>query len=253
MAVIEVRDVCKTFLGNNREVNALANISMNVEQGEFVSLLGPSGCGKSTLLFLIAGLETLTSGEILFRGKPVTGPGRERMVVFQEYALFPWRSVISNVALGLEGRHPHPKQVAQQYVDLVGLQGFEDSYPHQLSGGMRQRAALARSLVVNPDVLLMDEPFAAVDALSREGLQRELLRIWEKEKKTIIFVTHSIEEAIYLSQRVMIMTCRPGCIQEILEVPAGYPRTYAFRTSDLASGLRQKAHRILLGDEEVPV
>ncbi|MCL5123907.1 MAG: ABC transporter ATP-binding protein, partial [Deltaproteobacteria bacterium] len=230
-------------------VCALDNINFTIEEKEFVSILGPSGCGKSTAMYLISGLETPTTGEVFFHGKKVKGAGRERMVVFQEYALLPWRTTLANVTLGLEGRYPNPKEIASKYLELVGLRGFENSYPHQLSGGMKQRVSLARSLAVNPEVLLMDEPFASVDAQTREALQNELLSIWEVEKKTVLFVTHSIEEAIYLSQRIIIMTPRPGRVKAELQVPESYPRSYEFRTSKSVQELRHNIHELLYSSE----
>jgi NitT/TauT family transport system ATP-binding protein len=247
MARIEVHDVTKRFVARQGEVVALDRISLAVPAGELVSILGPSGCGKSTLLFIIAGLESPTEGEVRCGGRPVLGPGRERNVVFQEYALFPWRTVLGNVAIGLEGHlvRAEVEERARAYLDLVGLGGFALHYPHQLSGGMKQRVALARSLAMQPQVLLMDEPFAAVDAQTREGLQQELLRIWDQTRMTVLFVTHSIEEAVYLAQRVVVMTPRPGRVKALIDVDAGYPRTYDFRTSGLAGKLRTEIHDLL--------
>ena len=247
MADIQVREVSKRFLARQGEVLALDRISLQVKDGDFLSILGPSGCGKSTLLFIIAGLEEATDGEVVCGGRRVSGPGRERNVVFQEYALFPWRTGLGNVAIGLEGHLPPPEvdRRAREVLHLVGLSGFEGHYPHQLSGGMKQRVALARSLAMRPEVLLMDEPFAAVDAQTREGLQQELLRIWEQAKMTVLFVTHSIEEAIYLAQRVLVMTARPGRVKAIIDVDAEYPRGYHFRTSSLAAKLRSEIHDLL--------
>ena len=241
MAAIELRAVSKRFGG----VSALDNTSLAIADGEFVSILGPSGCGKSTLLFIVAGLEQASEGEVTCGGTPVTGPGRERNVVFQEYALFPWRDVVGNVTIGLEGHVPANDVIerARHYVKLVGLEGFESHYPHQLSGGMKQRTALARALAMEPEVLLMDEPFAAVDAQTRESLQEELLRIWSGNKMTVLFVTHSIEEAIYLSERIVVM--KPGGIKKTVSVDATYPRGYAFRTSESALALRTELHELL--------
>ena len=241
MAAIELRAVSKQF-GN---VTALDKTSLSIANGELVSILGPSGCGKSTLLFIVAGLEQASEGEVTCGGTPVTGPGRERNVVFQEYALFPWRDVVGNVTIGLEGHVPADdiEERARHYVKLVGLEGFETHYPHQLSGGMKQRTALARALAMEPEVLLMDEPFAAVDAQTRESLQEELLRIWSGNKLTVLFVTHSIEEAIYLSERIVVM--KPGGIKKTVSVDATYPRGYAFRTSESASALRTELHELL--------
>ncbi|MBI2311154.1 MAG: ABC transporter ATP-binding protein [Betaproteobacteria bacterium] len=204
---------------------ALDAISLTVGKGEFIAILGPSGCGKSTLLHIIAGLVS-ADGSVVAHGKTVAGPGFDRGLVFQDYALFPWRTVLENVAFGLEikkvpanAREP----IAREHIAAVGLAGFEHRYPSQLSGGMKQRAAIARALAYDPEVLLMDEPFAALDAQCREILQGELLRIWEKTGKTVVFVTHSIEEAVFLAQRVVVMTARPGRIKQVVDIdlPAG--------------------------------
>ena len=189
--------------------------------GEFLTLVGPSGSGKTTLLDLLAGLSRPTSGKVLVDGKEVTGPGQDRAVVFQQYALFPWRTASANVSIGLENRGLSRKDraaTASKYLDLVGLAGFEDRYPHELSGGMKQRVAIARSLAYEPDVLLMDEPFAALDAQTREQLQDELLRIWQATGKTIVFITHGIDEAVYLGQRVAVLSARPGRLKEIVDI-----------------------------------
>ena len=206
---------------------ALEDVSLEVPAGEFLVLVGPSGCGKSTLLDLIAGLAEPTRGEIAIDGTPVTGPGLDRAVVFQQYALLPWRTAQGNVEFGLEaqprdgrlGRRER-RQRARECLGLVGLEGFENRFPHELSGGMKQRVAIARSLAYDPEVLLMDEPFAALDAQTRESLQDEVLRIWGRTKKTIVFITHSIDEAVYLGQRVGVMTSRPGRIKTYVEIPA---------------------------------
>lgn len=209
------------------EFVALQDFTLSIDEGDFVSILGPSGCGKSTLLDIISGLTAPRSGDIYIDGKLVTGPALDRGFVMQGYALLPWRTVNRNVAYGLEVKgipKRQRKQICQQYIDLVGLRGFENRYPNELSGGMRQRVAIARSLAYDPQVLLMDEPFAAVDAQTREILQDELLRIWEKTRKTILFVTHSIEEAVILSNRVVVMTPRPGSIRHIQVIDLPRPR-----------------------------
>lgn len=201
---------------------AIKNVNFSVREGEFLSLVGPSGCGKSTLLDLLGGLSKPTSGEILLDGKPIDGPGLDRGIVFQQYALFPWLTAEENIGFGLETKGIPKKErgeIVHHFLSLVGLSGFADRYPHELSGGMKQRVAIARSLAYDPDVLLMDEPFAALDAQTRETLQMELLRIWEKTKKTILFITHGIDEAVYLGQRVAVMTSRPGTIKEIIDNP----------------------------------
>jgi NitT/TauT family transport system ATP-binding protein len=202
-------------------LTALDDLSLDVAAGEFLTLVGPSGSGKTTLLDLLAGLSRPTSGKVLVDGKEVSGPGQDRAVVFQQYALFPWRTASANVSIGLENRGLSRKDraaTASKYLDLVGLAGFEDRYPHELSGGMKQRVAIARSLAYEPDVLLMDEPFAALDAQTREQLQDELLRIWQATGKTIVFITHGIDEAVYLGQRVAVLSARPGRLKEIVDI-----------------------------------
>ncbi|MCL4436796.1 MAG: ABC transporter ATP-binding protein [Thaumarchaeota archaeon] len=204
------------------ELLALGGVNLCVENGEFLAILGPSGCGKSTFLDIVGGLSKPTEGSILIDGKPLKGPGLDRGIVFQQYALFPWRTALGNVEFGLESQHAAKNgriEIAKKYLSLVGLSGFEDHYPYQLSGGMKQRVAIARALAYNPDILLMDEPFGALDAQTREVLQIELLRIWEKTRKTILFITHSIDEALLLADRVAIMTSRPGTIKKVVEIP----------------------------------
>ncbi len=203
-----------------REVLALDQVSLSVGAREFVALLGPSGCGKSTLLYLIGGFLPVESGTIAIDAKPVQGPGPDRGIVFQHFALFPWKTVRGNILYGLE-RQGMPKaereQRALDFINLVGLTGFEDSYPSQLSGGMKQRAAIARTLAFDPSILLMDEPFGALDAQTRGLMQGELLRIWQRTPKTVIFVTHDVQEAVYLAERVAVMSARPGRIKTIID------------------------------------
>jgi NitT/TauT family transport system ATP-binding protein len=206
-----------------REFTAVKDVSFDVKEGEFMAIVGPSGCGKSTLLDLIGGLTQPSRGQVLLDGKPIKGPALDRGIVFQQYALFPWLTALQNIEFGLEAKGIPAKKrhtIAQHYLGLVNLSGFEDRYPNELSGGMKQRVAIARSLAYDPDVLLMDEPFAALDAQTRETLQAELLRIWEKSGKTIVFITHGIDEAIYLGQRVVVMSAWPGHIKEIIDIPA---------------------------------
>lgn len=210
-------------------LTALEGVTLDVAAGEFITLVGPSGSGKTTLLDLLAGLTRPDTGKVLVDGREVTGPGKDRAVVFQQYALFPWRTAAANVSFGLEGRSHDGERLnrreraekARTYLDLVGLAGFEDRYPHELSGGMKQRVAIARSLAYEPDVLLMDEPFAALDAQTREQLQEELLRIWRATGKTIVFITHGIDEAVYLGQRVAVLSSRPGRLKEIVPIDLG--------------------------------
>jgi NitT/TauT family transport system ATP-binding protein len=200
---------------------AMENVSLDVQAGDFVCLVGPSGCGKSTLLDLLGGLTTPDTGRVLVDGVPIAGPGLDRGIVFQQYALYPWRTALGNVEFGLEAKgigRRERAQLARTYLDLVGLSGFEGRYPHELSGGMKQRVAIARSLAFDPDILLMDEPFAALDAQTRESLQDELIRIWRRTGKTIVFITHGIDEAVFLGQRVAVMSSRPGRITTVLDV-----------------------------------
>ena len=220
-AQIIVEDVCHHYRPPvGRQVLALENVSLQVREREFLALLGPSGCGKSTLLYLIGGFFPIETGQILVDGKPVAGPGPDRGIVFQNFALFPWKTVRKNVLYGLE-RQALPRAEretrAQAFIDLVGLTGFEESYPSQLSGGMKQRAAIARTLAFDPRMLLMDEPFGALDAQTRSLMQSELLAIWERTRKTVIFVTHDVHEAVYLAERVAVMTARPGRIKTIVD------------------------------------
>lgn len=213
---LEVKGVCKTFRGKDGAVAALDDVSLEIREGEFVCFVGPSGCGKSTLLNIIAGLDQAEAGTVLVNGQAVTRPGPDRVVVFQEPSLFPWLSVKGNVAFGLQQIQVQPRvrdELVADYLKLVHLTKFANALPHQLSGGMKQRAALARGLVMNPDVLLMDEPFAALDAQTKGLLQRELLEISAKTKKTIIFVTHDVREAVLLADRVLVFSYRPGRIK----------------------------------------
>ena len=203
-----------------RPVLALDDVSLAVGDREFLALLGPSGCGKSTLLYLVGGFLPVEGGTILVEGRPVDGPGPDRGIVFQHFALFPWKTVTQNVLYGLEKKglaRDERLRVAQEFIELVGLAGFEDSYPAQLSGGMKQRAAIARTLAIDPSILLMDEPFGALDAQTRSLMQAELLRIWQRSRKTVIFVTHDVQEAVFLAERIAVMSARPGHIKEIVE------------------------------------
>jgi NitT/TauT family transport system ATP-binding protein len=206
---------------SGRPVLALENVSLEVRSREFLALLGPSGCGKSTLLYLIGGFLPTETGRILLDGAPIAGPGPDRGIVFQHFALFPWKTVRANVLYGLEKmRLPRDEREsrAQSFIDLVGLTGFEGSYPSQLSGGMKQRTAIARTLAIDPKILLMDEPFGALDAQTRHLMQGELLGIWRRSPKTVVFVTHDVQEAVYLADRVAVMTARPGRIKTIVDI-----------------------------------
>lgn len=237
-------DVRSDSRGGARHLTAVEDLTLDVADGEFVAIVGPSGCGKSTLLDMVAGLSSPTGGQILLDGRPITGPGLDRGIVFQQYALLPWRTALGNVEFGLEARGLRRAQrtrTAREHLELVGLVGFEGRYPHELSGGMKQRVAIARSLAFDPEVLLMDEPFAALDAQTRESLQDELLRIWRATGKTVVFITHGIEEAVYLGQRVVVLTPRPGRVRTIVEVDLG--DRDADPSGDLRSDPRFAAYR----------
>jgi len=229
--MVEIERVSKSFhktvKDHTTEVKALADVNLSIRENEFLSIIGPSGCGKTTLLKLIDGLIPYDSGKISIGGRKVTAPGPDRAVVFQSFALLPWRTVLANVEFSLELRRTSAQertQIARGCLQRVGLSDFENHYPHELSGGMQQRAGLARALAVNPAILLMDEPFGAVDAQTRQLLQEELLELWQRERKTVIFITHSMDEAVYLSDRVVVMTPRPGKVTEVLDVPLTRPR-----------------------------
>jgi NitT/TauT family transport system ATP-binding protein len=232
---IQGRNVSLTFRPPNRApVRALSGFDIDVEEGEFLSIVGPSGCGKSTFLSVLLGLTRPDSGDVLMHGKPIGGPGSDRAMVFQEFGLLPWRTVRDNIELGLELKKVSAQKrhaVAERLVALVGLSGFEGHYPHELSGGMKQRVGLARALANDPEVLLMDEPFAALDAQTRDLMQVELLRIWREARKTVLFVTHQIDEAIYLSDRVMVMSKRPGRAKKIFVIKLPRPRDYEMRVT----------------------
>lgn len=227
MAQLETRDLTKIYGSGDEAVKALDDVSITVTDNEFVSIVGPSGCGKTTFLRILDGLLEPTSGEILIDNEPVEGSGRDRGMVFQSFNLFPWRTVLENVTFGLEAEgigKEERQDRGKKFVDLVGLDGFEDSYPQELSGGMQQRVGLARALAIDPEILLMDEPFGALDAQTREVMQTELLKIWSQQQKTSVFVTHDIEEAIFLSDRVIVLTPRPGRVNRIVDVPFDRPR-----------------------------
>jgi NitT/TauT family transport system ATP-binding protein len=233
---------------SRRPVRALHGFDIDVEEGEFLSIVGPSGCGKSTFLNVLLGLLRPDAGDLTLHGRRIEGPGSDRAMVFQEFGLLPWRNVQGNIELGLELRGVPPAQrrlVAQRFIEMVGLAGFEGHYPHELSGGMKQRVGLARALATDPDVLLMDEPFAALDAQTRDLMQAELLRIWQDARKTVLFVTHQIEEAIYLSDRVMVMTKRPGHAKKIFAIDLPRPRDYEMRVTPEFNNLKLEIWRAL--------
>jgi NitT/TauT family transport system ATP-binding protein len=241
-AQLAIERLGKEFLvrGGRPPIRALEEVTLAVRTGEFVLLLGPSGCGKSTLLNLVAGFLRPTRGRVLHEGTAVTGPDRRRTVVFQDYALFPWMTIQKNVEFGLKSQGfpaPERREIARHFLDLVHLTGFEDRFPHEVSGGMKQRAAIARALAPNPDILLMDEPFGALDAQTRVLLQEEVARISAETKKTVLFVTHSIEEAVFLGDRIVVMSARPGRVRAEYPVLLGRPRTPATRRLPAFVGL----------------
>ncbi|ADY12409.1 ABC transporter ATP-binding protein [Sphaerochaeta globosa] len=256
--LISIKDVHKEYkVEKGANVNALNGVTLDIEKNEFVCVVGPSGCGKTTLLNIIAGLETFDSGKVTMHGQPIVGPAPERGVIFQQYALFPWMTVRKNIEYGLKFI-PKPVQVEQtdasgkkktttvmqkftaeekhrlsdHYIKMVNLTGFENSFPKALSGGMKQRVAIARGYALNPEVLLMDEPFGALDAQTRAQLQEDLLKTWEKEKKTVFFITHDVDEAVLLASKVVIMSARPGQIKEIVNIDLPYPRTQATKLEE---------------------
>jgi ABC-type nitrate/sulfonate/bicarbonate transport system ATPase subunit len=231
-----IRNLNKTFVMQGKpSIEALRGIDLTIAEGEFVSIVGASGSGKSTLLRIIDGLESATSGTVLVDGRQVTRPGRDRAMVFQQDSLLPWRTVLDNVAYGLllaGTARAEATAAAQRFVDLTGLGGFERHYPHQLSGGMRQRVNVARALAMNPEILLLDEPFAALDAQTREIMQSELLKIWQAQQKTVLFITHQIDEAVYLSDRVVVFSARPGTVREEIAVPFARPRELSLKRTE---------------------
>jgi len=249
MGTLIVDDIRKSYEGQGESTLALDGVSFTVRHNEFCALLGHSGCGKTTLLNLIAGFERPSAGRITLEGVPVGRPGRERAVVFQDYALFPWLTVAGNITFGLETQGglsaAQRQRIAAEHIRLVGLEGFESRYPHQLSGGMRQRVAIARALATDPQLLLLDEPFAALDAQNRHQMQDELARIWSQETKTMVLVTHSIEEAIKLADRIIVLSRRPGRVKENIEVDLPRPR----REDDPAFVALRRHIRELLRDE----
>ncbi len=224
---VHISEVSKIYKGTSRDIKALDNVSLDIDENEFICVIGSSGCGKSTLLNILAGLDTPTSGTITIDGQEITGTGVDRGVVFQQYALFPWLTVGQNVAFGLEMQKLPPDEIERRvdhYLESVSLLDFKNVYPKELSGGMKQRVAIARAYAVNPKILLMDEPFGALDAQTRSQLQTELLDTWQNEKKTCFFITHDVDEAVFLGQKVVIMSPRPGRIKKIVDIPIPYPR-----------------------------
>jgi NitT/TauT family transport system ATP-binding protein len=225
---LKLRNISKTFTSEKGEkIESLSSVSLDIDNQEFICLLGPSGCGKTTLLRIIAGLDQAGSGTVELDGTLIDRPNPQLAMIFQEYSLYPWRTVVANIGFGLEIRKVPAEErysIVKKYVEIVGLGGFENSYPYELSGGMRQRVAVARALAIDPSILLMDEPFGALDAQTRNLLQHELLEIWEKTRKTILFVTHSVDEAVFMADRIVVLTPRPGRICEVIPVQCTRPR-----------------------------
>jgi NitT/TauT family transport system ATP-binding protein len=249
---LELRGISMLYSRRGQRFEALRNIALGVDPGEFISIVGASGCGKTTLLRIVDGLVMPTRGEVRVDGQAVTKPGPDRGFVFQQDALFPWRTVLANVVFGLEVQGKSKREAqerADRLIRLVGLAGFEQHFPHELSGGMRQRANLARALTIDPDVLLMDEPFAALDAQTREIMQAELLRIWRSNRKTVLFVTHQIDEAVYLADRVVVMTSRPGQVKAVLDVDIPRPRDLSVKRTPLFLELVDEIWKMI--EEEV--
>jgi len=251
MALLEVRDLVKTFRRGTRAVAAIDRFGITVDEGEFVAIVGPSGCGKSTFLHILGGFEPYESGTMLLSGKPVKGPGPDRGMLFQEFALYPWRSVIGNIgwALEVQGK-PRAERlaIAEKYLKLVGLSGFRDAYPAELSGGMKQRVALARVLAFEPRILLMDEPFGALDAQTRELMQEELTAIWQLTRNTVLFVTHDIDEAIYLADRVAVFTARPGKLKDEIKIDLPRPRGIEIKKTPEYTAYRNRVWDSLRGE-----
>jgi ABC-type nitrate/sulfonate/bicarbonate transport system ATPase subunit len=245
MALLNLRSVSRSFplSGGAAATVALQATDLQVNEHEFLTILGPSGCGKSTLLRIVAGLDRHDAGEVILDGRPIAGPGSDRGMVFQSYTLFPWLTVRDNVCFGLRERRisrPQQLEIAQDYLAQVGLSGFEHHYPRQLSGGMQQRVAIARALANGPRILLMDEPFGALDHQTRELMQELLLDVWQANRKTVLFVTHDIDEAIFMGTRVAVMTARPGRIKLDRSIELAYPRHYSIKTSPLFAAIKSE-------------
>jgi NitT/TauT family transport system ATP-binding protein len=247
---IVIRNVGMTYSGITGTVEALREVNLTIEPGEFICLVGPSGCGKTTLLNVIAGFLEPTTGEVFIENRKIRGPGPDRCVVFQQYAVFPWLTVRQNVEFGLKlsaNRRPaaETRHIVEHFIELVGLKEFADALPKELSGGMKQRVAIARAYAVNPQVLLMDEPFGALDAQTRQFMQESLLQILEKERRTVLFVTHGVEEATFLSTRVVVMATRPGRIREIIPIDLPYPRGAGTKTSAEFIAIRARIEKVV--------
>ena len=252
--ILELDGLGRRFESDGAQVTALEGIDLRAHRREFLCVIGPSGCGKSTLIRIVAGLDEPTSGEMLLEGKPVKGPGPDRGMVFQGYTLFPWRTVRENVMFGLEMRgleRAMAREQAMEWVEIVGLRKFADAYPHQLSGGMKQRVAIARALANRPRILLMDEPFAALDAQTRAQMQSYLLELWRQIDITVVFVTHDLDEAVYLADRIVVLGANPGHVRELVEVPLPRPRVREHQASPLFLATKQHLEQLIHGCAQV--
>src|SRR5690348_6867755 len=253
MVKLEIAHLSKRYWRDSRDVLALSDVSLSVNDGEFLAIVGPSGCGKTSLLNIVAGLLSYQDGTVAIDGKRVSGPGTDRAVVFQNSSLLPWRTIAGNVRYGMEMQRRFDeakmRQRTEYFIKLVGLSGFEKHYPSELSGGMQQRVNLARALAADPVVLLMDEPFAALDAQTREFMQAELLKIWSQARKTVLFITHQINEAIYLADRVVVMSARPGHVKDVFEIPFERPRTLSLKRDPQFLAIEDKIWQLV---EEKP-
>ena len=248
--IVEINNLTKIFEANGKKVTALDNINLNIEEGNFVSIIGGSGCGKSTMLRIIGGLENQYNGQVIVNGSSVTKASRDKGFIFQDHRLLPWLTVKENIQFSLPNSQKNNIELIKENLELVGLSDFENAYPKQLSGGMAQRVAIARALANKPKILLLDEPFGALDAITRMNLQEQILKIWRKEKITMIIVTHDIDEAVYLGSKVVVMTPRPGRIKKIIDVDLGTPRK---RTGTVFNEAREKIYREFFKDVEMPI
>lgn len=248
--IVEINNLTKIFEANGKKVTALDNINLNIEEGNFVSIIGGSGCGKSTMLRIIGGLENQYNGQVIVNGSSVTKASRDKGFIFQDHRLLPWLTVKENIQFSLPDSKKNNIELIKENLELVGLSDFENAYPKQLSGGMAQRVAIARALANKPKILLLDEPFGALDAITRMNLQEQILKIWRKEKITMIIVTHDIDEAVYLGSKVVVMTPRPGRIKKIIDVDLGTPRK---RTGTVFNEAREKIYREFFKDVEMPI
>ncbi len=247
--IVEIKNLTKRFVTKDKTVTALQDINLNIQEGNFISIIGSSGCGKSTLLRIIGGLELQYEGSVLVNGEAVTKPSRKRGFIFQDHRLLPWMTVKENIRFSLPAEQKNNDDLIMENLKIVGLSGFENSLPRQLSGGMAQRVAIARALANKPQILLLDEPFGALDAITKIHMQEEMLKIWQKEKITMIIVTHDIDEAIYLGQKVVIMSSRPGHIKRIQKIDLGTPRR---RTGALFSEAKNDIYKEFFKEETLP-